>query len=43
MGWPTVGGAMTPLTGKKYVRRYVLELVRAAVLWKGVGARLVGY
>ena len=39
--WRRAGGDMTSLSVEKYGRRYLLKLVRAAVVWDCVGARLV--
>ena len=39
--WRTAGGANTSLNAKKYGRRQLLELERAAVPWVCAGAGLV--
>ena len=39
--WRTADGALTRLRVEEYDRRYLMNLVRAAVVWDCVGARLV--
>ena len=39
--WRTADGALTRLSVEEYGRRYLLKLVRAAVVRDCVGARLV--
>ena len=39
--WRTAGGDRTRLSVAEFCRRYLLELVRAAVVWECFSARLL--